>query len=126
MSTCPTQGPYCFHQGKGIELGLAAGGVVRGGEDYTCGVGMVVADRNYPSPPTLTLRLEPGARPPWEIQVNGDGQRYIREDEPSVNMRKKAQTAQPGMRSWVVFDQAILDARPAPDRQAQREFHRTL
>jgi fumarate reductase flavoprotein subunit len=116
------QGPYGFNLGEGIELGLAAGGVAHGGEHYTCRNGYVLADRNYPSPPTLTLQLDPGKRPPWEIQVNSLARRFAREDEPSVNARDRALTAQPGMRAWLIFDQAIFDNAPPLSSRPNDQF----
>ncbi|MSO98116.1 MAG: FAD-dependent oxidoreductase [Rhodospirillaceae bacterium] len=103
---------YPFSQGKGIELGVAAGGYVRGGEKYLCNSGSVLADINYPSPIFGSAVTDPRRRQPWEIIVNRRGERFVREDHPSVDEREHALLKQPGMRSWVVFDQEMLDKAP--------------
>ena len=106
------RGAYPFSQGKGIELGLAAGGYIRGGEKYLCIEGTVLLDANYPSPIFYAAFLDPRRRKPWEIQVNRRGERYVREDHPSVDHREHALMKQPGMRSWIVFDDEILSQAP--------------
>jgi fumarate reductase flavoprotein subunit len=115
---------YPFSQGKGIELGIAAGGYVRGGEKYLCNSGSVLLDTNYPSPIFAAASTDPRQRQPWEIVVNRRGERFLREDHPSVDEREHALLKQPGMRSWIVFDQEIADKAPplfpamAPERAA--------
>jgi fumarate reductase flavoprotein subunit len=49
---------------------------------------------------------------PWEIYVNASAQRFVREDEPSVDVREHALLDQPDLRYWIIFDQAILDQAP--------------
>jgi fumarate reductase flavoprotein subunit len=103
---------YPYSQGKGIEMGVAAGGYVRGGEKYLCAAGSILLDHNYPSPIFAGAALDPRQRKAWEIWVNRRGERFVREDHPSIHHREHALLKQPGMRSWVVFDQAMLDAAP--------------
>ncbi len=55
----------------------------------------------------------PQSRPPWEIWVNNNGHRFIREDEPESYARSMAVLNQPRLRYVIVFDQAILDGAPA-------------
>ncbi len=116
-----SQGNYAYHQGKGIELGMAAGGVVRGKEDYSCNPGGVYADRNYPAPQTMSLRAPP-TRPAWEIQVNAKGERFFREDDTGIDTRKRALTDQPGMKAWVIYDQEIADHAPPMTAHKPEEF----
>lgn len=106
------RGAYPFSQGKGIELGLAAGGYIRGGEKYLGIEGTVLLDGNFPAPIYNVAALDPRRRKPWEIQVNRRGERFVREDHPSVDHREHALQKQPGMRSWVVFDDEILSQAP--------------
>jgi fumarate reductase flavoprotein subunit len=104
---------YPFSQGIGIKLGTNVGGVVRGGEKYLCNEGSVLVDDNFPSPIFASPATDPRVRQPWEIIVNRRGERFVREDHPSVDVREHALLKQPGMRSWLVFDQEILDKAPA-------------
>jgi fumarate reductase flavoprotein subunit len=113
---------YPYSQGAGIKMGVAAGGIVRGGEKYLCNSGSVLLDDNFPSPAFASPVTDPRTRQPWEIIVNRRGERFIREDHPSVDAREHAQLKQPGMRSWLIFDQEIFDRAPAllPTMDAER------
>jgi fumarate reductase flavoprotein subunit len=94
--------------GLGIELGLQAGGVLRGGEHYLptfAGIPSVSGGRRilWDQLPSLT----PQVRPPWELFVAGDGHRFVREDVDSVDARERALNALPDAAFWAVFDERI-------------------
>ncbi len=99
-------------QGIGISLGLAAGGYVRGGESYLPLPGAILVDDRYPSPAAAIAPLNPTLRKPWEILVNSKGERFVREDDPSVHHIEMAIKVQPGERHWAIFDEEILDRAP--------------
>lgn len=103
---------YPYSQGDGYLMALAVGGYTRGKENYLCGSPRVMADADEPSVPYTRWNLYPERRAPWEIQVNVLGQRYVAEDNPSVDVREHALMRQPDLRTWLIFDQAILDAAP--------------
>ena len=103
---------YPFSQGAGIELGLAAGGYVRGGQHHIPLFGAVMPDMDFPAPPMAMVRHFPPDRPPWEIYVNKAGKRFICEDMPSHTEYERGLGAQPDERCWVVFDEAIYRAAP--------------
>ena len=107
-----SDGAYPGSQGDGHGLALAAGGTLRGAEHFVAGFGQVLASDAYPSKTAARLSTFPERRAPWEIYVNALGERFVREDIPSVDARQQALLAQPGRRYWVVFDQAVLDAAP--------------
>lgn len=112
---------YPTNQGMGISLGVAAGGYVRGGEKYLCNSGSILADANYPSASFTAAALDPRSRQPWEITINRRGERFIREDHPSVDAREHALLRQPGMQAWVIFDQEILNTAPPLLPQFEKE-----
>ena len=99
--------------GLGIELGLGAGGVLRGGEHFLptfAGIpcesgGQRVLWEQLPS-------LTPQVRPPWELYVAGDGRRFVREDVDSVDARERALNALPDASFWAVFDDRIWREAP--------------
>lgn len=99
--------------GAGIDIGLAAGGWVRGRENYLCDFGSIPADVEIPSQEIARSLHHPERRPPWEIGVNAAGERFIPEDLPSVDARERALLAQPDHRYWLVFDDEILRRAPA-------------
>ncbi|MEO1575120.1 MAG: FAD-dependent oxidoreductase [Pseudomonadota bacterium] len=109
-------------QGIGITLGLSAGGYVRGGEHYLPLPGAILAIDNYPAPPVAIPPLNPTLRLPWEILVNAQGERFVREDDPHVHNIESAIRQLPGERHWAIFDDTILDAAPAlvPDWSPDR------
>jgi fumarate reductase flavoprotein subunit len=103
---------YPFSQGAGHRMGVAAGGYLRGRENYLCNFGGVMADANVPSKLDVRLNSYPERRQPWEIYVNANGRRFVREDIPSVDAREHALLDQPDLRYWAVFDEAIRRQSP--------------
>ena len=61
------------------------------------------------------------SRAPWEIFVNGRGERFVAEDVPSVDTKEHALLDQPELIFWVVFDARIL--RDAPWIFRQKKPH---
>ncbi len=114
MSGAPqySSAAYPMSRGDGHRLGQAVGGTLRGAEHFFIGFGTVLDSEAYPAATAARLITAPERRQPWEIYVNARGERFVREDIPSVDARETALIVQPGMRYWVVFDQAILDAAP--------------
>jgi fumarate reductase flavoprotein subunit len=99
-------------QGIGLTLGQAAGGYLRGGEKYAALLGAILNDNHYPSPPLAIPPLNPSLRMPWEILVNSNGERFVREDHPSIDHIEKRLAKQPGHRHWAIFDANILEKAP--------------
>jgi fumarate reductase flavoprotein subunit len=99
-------------QGKGLELGLAAGGYLRGQNYLHAKFGMVLADYSYPSRVIAKAMTMPEIRAPWEIYLDSTGKRFVAEDEPSIDARERALIALDDKRFWIVFDQTILDKAP--------------
>lgn len=106
-------GSYPFSQGAGIELGVSIGGYVRGRRNYVSNFGSIMESEAQPSRVFARWLVIPQKRPPWEIYVNSRGERFVREDEPSFDVREHALLRQPDLRYWIVFDRSILDAAPS-------------
>ncbi len=103
---------YPFSQGDGLSLGVAAGGYLRGADNYVGYYGSVAVNEQIPSEPLVTMSIDPKVRIPWEVFVNIHGERFLREDHPSVNTRDRVMDQQPLHRFWAIFDQRILDEAP--------------
>jgi fumarate reductase flavoprotein subunit len=103
---------YPFSLGAGIDLAIAAGGYVRGGDTHAPLFGAVLASSSYPSPIRAMVRHFPGDRPPYEIFVNVAGKRFLCEDIPSHDAYEQGIRGQLEERCWVVFDAAIYRAAP--------------
>ncbi|MCP5327153.1 MAG: FAD-binding protein [Sinobacteraceae bacterium] len=99
-------------QGMGLSLGQAAGGYLRCAENYVGYYGTIAVSDQIPSPPAASMSIDSRTRPLWEIFVNARGERFVREDHPSMSARDRAMDRQPGHRFWAVFDQRILDEAP--------------
>jgi fumarate reductase flavoprotein subunit len=107
--------------GDGIELarevGADFGGADRrlpilGGVETEAGSGRVDWTRRW------ALVVNPERHDPYEVYVDAEGERFLREDEPSVTERERAVAGLPDGRFWVVFDEHGLTA---PDRPLLRD-----
>ena len=116
------QAAYPTSTGQGLLLGLSVGGVLRGGDKYASLPGFVLREHRYPSTMHAYAPLHPGIRMPWEVLVNVHGERFVQEDNPSVNHIEHGIAAQPGHRHWAVYDQAMLMQSPPiiPDWSVDR------
>ncbi len=103
-----------FSKGAGIDLGLAAGGYVRGGQNHTPLFGAIMADAKVPTSIRAMVRHFPGDRPPYEIFVDAAGKRFLCEDVLSHDAYEQALAKLPNERCWIVFDDAILRAAKTP------------
>ena len=103
---------YPYNKGEGVKLGLSVGGYVRGKEHYLCNDGGILLDTNYPSPILAQPMTNPKYRLPWEIYVNAQGNRFVQEAHPSVDVREHAVLKQLHQRYWVIFDKQILEDSP--------------
>lgn len=100
-------------QGVGITLGLSAGGHVRCAENYIGYYGSIAESDQWPSLAAANMDIDPRSRAPWEIFVNASGERFVREDHPSMSERDRTMDRQAGHCFWAVFDQRVLDEAPA-------------
>ena len=105
-------GAYEFAQGDGYDLAVSAGGYLRGRDKYLSNFGWLLEDGPYPRAMLGRANTYPEARLPWEIYVNAHGQRFVCEDEPSIDVREHALLDQPELRYWIVFDDSIFRQAP--------------
>ena len=95
---------YPFSQGEGIKLGESVGGYVRNGDKHLMLLGGILESDDYPSPMIQGFRPWPAYRPPYEIYVNVEGKRFLREDVLSHDAMEEALRRQTGVCYWIVFD----------------------
>jgi fumarate reductase flavoprotein subunit len=57
--------------------------------------------------------LTPQVRQPWELHLDREGRRFVREDDPSVDAREHALDGLDDMSFWCVFDDRVLAASPS-------------
>ena len=107
-----TTGTYPSNLGKGLELALSVGGTLRGHELHRSGTGSILQANSYPTRVIARFETRPQARLPWEIWVNNEGRRFIREDEPNPENRASALVKQERFRYAIVFDSDIFESSP--------------
>ncbi|MCB2108368.1 MAG: FAD-binding protein [Rhodobacteraceae bacterium] len=107
-----SQVAYPYSQGAGFVLGQGAGGFLRYGEKYIGTFGGLLSDDNFPATLEGSFEHHPNIRPPWEIYVNANGERFMCEDNPSIDYRERSLLHQPGERMWVVADQDMIEKAP--------------
>lgn len=99
--------------GEGLTLAESVGGYLRGQTLHRTGTGSILTDDVFPAKVYARVDTTPQRRLPWEIWVNDQGRRFIREDEPSTYERERILAAQTAARYRIVFDEQILrDAPP--------------
>ncbi len=104
-------GGYAHARGDGLRAAVSVNGQVRNRETYLPTFA-AVSDPEAHGEFTFATQTCPQFRQPWEIYVDDDGNRFIREDEPSVDRRERALLDLPHMRFWALYDSRI--AREAP------------
>ncbi|MFN8533167.1 MAG: FAD-dependent oxidoreductase [Dehalococcoidia bacterium] len=100
ITICP---PHA--QGDGLLMAEEAGAALVNEDMYVI-VASGIADRRSPGLAVYWIMLM-ATRPPaiaGDIWVNRQGERYIREDEPSPDAREAALMAQPGCELFAIFD----------------------
>jgi fumarate reductase flavoprotein subunit len=94
--------------GEAVEASIAAGAGFRNARNFLPSFGGIEdAPGSHRIVWTDRPVLQPQWRKPWEIYVNRAGQRFVREDEESNDVRERALLAQPDMAFWVVYDSCI-------------------
>lgn len=114
-------GSYPHSQGDAVRWAQEIGAQLRGQSLHRPGTGSVMTARAFPAKVYVRFETRPQRRLPWEIWVNEQGRRFIREDEPLVNTRTTALLEQSNLRYHIVFDQVILDEAPLGLRDWSRD-----
>ncbi len=98
--------------GDGIIVAQQVGGVFRGAEQHISSLGGIEAESGSGRVDYWTLWgmfFTAKYRPPREIYVNANGQRFLNEDELDPDARERIIAQQPGERFWAIFDDASID-----------------
>ena len=110
-----------YSRGEGIIAAREIGATVDCTDRFLCTfAGFLIEPGNPLS--AWFLSLAPAYRAPWEIYVDGQGKRFLREDHPSIHYSESSLLNQPGMRMVMVFDEGIRQNAPemgVPDKQGR-------
>ncbi len=104
--------PLCSHcnpysRGDGLAAAREVDAQIDGKEKFLCTFAGYLEDPNDPTSGEF-LALSPKARNIWEIFVDVNGKRFMKEDHQSIDYRERNLLKQPGMRMNIVFDEGIL------------------
>ncbi len=104
--------PLCSHcnpmsRGDGVIAARKLGAQVDGKEKFLCTFAGWLEDPDDPTSGEF-LALSPKVRNIWEIFVDVNGKRFMKEDHQSIDYRERSLLDQPGMRMNIVFDAGIL------------------
>ena len=101
-----------YSRGDGLVAARDVGAKVDGADTFLCTFAGVLDDPDDPYSTALGMQFSPQVREPWEIYVNLNGKRFVREDHPSVDEREHALLAQKDQCMFVVFDEGIRQNAP--------------
>ncbi|MCY4157540.1 MAG: FAD-binding protein [Gammaproteobacteria bacterium] len=110
-----------FSRGEGIIAAREIGAKIDRTDQFLATFAGFLQDPNDPLSAWF-FQLAPAYRAPWEIYVDGQGKRFLREDHPSIHYSETSLLKQPGMRMVIVFDEGISqNATPmtVPDKQGR-------
>lgn len=107
----PIRYVYPFSRGDGIVAIEALGGVVKHSDNLLPTFGGP-RDTDPGGAPWGHSNTSPQRRPPWEIYVNALGERFMPEDEPSIDRRERYLLAQPDWAFWAIYDERIRVTAP--------------
>tara|TARA_Y100000590_G_scaffold451328_2_gene592552 strand:+ start:1842 stop:3242 length:1401 start_codon:yes stop_codon:yes gene_type:complete len=98
--------------GSALEVAISANCKISGGDLYTGMIGGILENPDKNNSVIIALNTIPQDRPPWEIWVNTDGNRFTREDHPSADFRRHAVNKQKELKFYIIFDEGILANAP--------------
>lgn len=105
-------GGYSHSAGGGLAAALAIGASVSGGEHFLPTFAGV-PEPTAPGGITFATQTYPQWREPWEVYVDLDGARFVREDDPSVDARERALLGIRDMTFWAIYDDRIRREAPS-------------
>jgi fumarate reductase flavoprotein subunit len=118
--------PLCSHtnafsRGDGLLAAEALGAKVDGGEKYLSTFAGWRDEKDNPLSGNF-IGLAPNARKPWEIYVDGNGKRFMREDCQSIDYLENSLLRQPGTKMFLVSDEGIWRNAPPMTLLPEAEY----
>ncbi len=100
-----------YSRGEGIIAARDIGAMVDQTDRFLCTFAGFLLEPGNPLSAWF-FSLAPAYRAPWEIYVDGQGKRFLREDHPSIHYSESSLLEQPGMRMVMVYDDSIRQNAP--------------
>jgi len=123
----PVRGLFWPHsQGDGVKAATALGAEFKWA-DHFIPTFAGTSDPDAGDTKWVNTICVPQMRQPWEIYVNLDGERFIAEDNPSVDMRERGLMKQRDMSFWSIYDETAHEKAPPllfgwPKEKQERAF----
>ncbi len=118
---------YCnpYSRGDGITAARELDALVDGEDGFLC---TFAGWRDEPDNPLsgLFFGLAPTTRRPWEIYVDVNGKRFVREDHPSIDHLENSLLRQPNMKMFIIADEGIVQNAPPITPLPEAEFKARL
>jgi fumarate reductase flavoprotein subunit len=108
----PVRGHFWPHsQGDGLKAAMAVGADFKWAENFIPTFAGT-SDPDAGDTKWINTVCVPQLRTPYEIYVNLNGDRFVAEDNPSVDQRERALMKQPDMCFWSIYDEAAREKAP--------------
>ena len=101
-----------YSRGDGLEAAEAIGVSIERGDQFLCTFAGYLTDPADPKSAWF-FPLAPTDRKPWEIYVNAEGRRFVREDHPSIDHLENHLLNEPDTRMFIVYDEGIRQNAPS-------------
>ncbi len=101
-----------YSLGDGLVAARKIGADYDGANKFLCTFAGVLEDPKDPFSTSLGMQFSPQVREPWEIYINTEGNRFVREDHPSVHIREHALLDQKNQKMFIIFDERIRQNAP--------------
>lgn len=101
-----------YSRGDGLEAAEAIGVPIERGDQFLCTFAGYLTDL-ADSRSAWFFPLAPTDRKPWEIYVNAQGRRFVREDHPSIDHLENHLLNEPDTRMFIVYDEGIRQNAPS-------------
>ena len=118
---------YCnpYSRGDGLKVARAVGAHVDGEDKFLC---TFAGWRDEPDNPLsgLFFGIAPVNRRPWEIYVDANGKRFVREDHSSIDHLENSLLRQPNMKMFIIADEGIVQNAPPITPLPEADFKARL
>lgn len=101
------------NQGDGLDILTSHAALLRGAQFHRPGSGSILSKQSFPAEYVGRFITNAAIRQPWEIYVNNQGKRFVREDTPEVIELARALAHQTDFRYAIIYDAGIREQAPS-------------
>ena len=116
---------YKYSNGDGIQAACEIGGRIKHEGNLITTFGGTI-DIDNPEDHWIHTFTFPDMRPPWEIFVNNNGNRFFNEEISSQDFRERTIMNQPDWSCWLIYDETIRKKSPSLFRWKDEKIKRAF